>query len=319
MIDLASVFSVGFQRVGRWYIAVLFASGIGLVMQHDSQNPPDEVNAVADPKIETLGTGGALTSPVVEPNAEDAQRANPAGSSSTPGNTRDVDEAAVVISWPSPTSDKPAWMARARKQLEMQQAMLLLLDREAEIDIQSIPLEAALKILLGKNQVPFRIDAVSMEEEGIDLELRIDFQGRGTIRELLIRMLRPLEADFAVQGDGVFIASRRGVPLVVRVYDLTHVANDNQSVGRIAQLVQHMVAPDTWMIAGGIAQSASMGSVLIISATDSVHAEIESFLGQLAAMGADHLQGPLLPADQFKAKPIHPLGGGMGGMGGGMM
>lgn len=322
MIDMAGIFSVGFQRVGGWWIAVLVASGTGLLMQLGSPAPPGEATAVSDAKPETVGTDGSLLRPVVELKPSDAQRDHPAHGPSGVASNREVEDSKVVIAWPKPTDNKPAWMARAQKQLESQQSMQLLLDREAELDIQSIPLEAALKILLGKNQVPFQVDELSMEEEGIDSNLRIDFQGRGTIRELLMRMLRPYEMDFAVQGDGVFIASRRGVPLVVRVYDLTHIANDNQTVGRIAKLIQHMVCPDKWMIAGGLAQSASMGSVLIISATDSVHAEVELFLGQLAAMGPDHLLGPLLPADQFKANPLHPAGGGMGGMpgmGGGMM
>jgi hypothetical protein len=232
-------------------------------------------------------------------------------------NLRDAD-AKKVIAWPKPTDDKPAWLVRALKQLETQQPMQSMLDQVAEVDIQSIPLEPALKLLLGKNRIPFQINTLSLEEEGIDLNLRIDFQGRGTIRELLVRMLSPYQLDFAVNADGLIIASHRGTPIVPRVYDLSHIANDNQVAGRIAKLIPHMVRPDTWVIAGGVSQSASMGSVLVILATDSVHAEVELFLGMLATMGPDRLQGPLLPAEQFQSNPANQ-GMAMPGMGGGMM
>lgn len=312
MFDVAGVFSSGAQRIGACCLVLLIASGMGWVTGIGSQDPPGEATDVTTEQPKTERNLGPESTPdtIQETPREDEGTA-------ALDNIQDAD-AHKAIAWPKPAGDKPAWLDRALKQLETQQPMQSKLDQVAEVDIQSIPLEPALKLLLGKNHIPFQINTLSLEEEGIDLNLRIDLQGRGTIRELLVRMLRPYQLDFAVNADGLIIASHRDVPLVPRVYDLSHIANDNQVVGRIAKLIPHMVRPDEWLIAGGVSQSASMGSVLIILATDSVHAEVELFLGMLATMGPDRLQGPLLPAEQFQSNPANQ-GMAMPGLGGGMM
>jgi hypothetical protein len=62
----------------------------------------------------------------------------------------------------------------------------------------------------------------------------------------------------------------------------TSSGNPNQiTVESLVNLIQEVVAPDTWAVAGGQARIQQLGSALVVSQTDQVHREIANLLDQL--------------------------------------
>jgi len=187
----------------------------------------------------------------------------------------------AVIWWGKPKGDEPGWLSRGKQAMKAEETLRETLDKEIEVSISSAELLQALEIILGQHWIPYTANQAGMDAPVVMLE------SKGKVRDVLRRVLRPMQLDYVIHQDSLQIVNPREDQFqrTIRVYDLAHVISNSQDMGKVLQLIESTVQPDQWHTQGGQSRLESVGSVLAVASTELVHEEVETLLSKLESLG----------------------------------
>lgn len=187
----------------------------------------------------------------------------------------------AVIWWGKPKGDEPGWLLRGKQAMKAEEALREALDKEINISLSGAELPAALEAILGEHGIPYTANQAGMDDSLVMLE------AKGKVRDVLRRLLRPMQMDYVIHQDSLQIINPREDQFqrTIRVYDLAHVISNSQDMGKVLQLIESTVQPDQWHSQGGQSRVESVGSVLAVASTELVHEEVETLLSKLESLG----------------------------------
>jgi hypothetical protein len=227
----------------------------------------------------------------------------------------------AVIWWGKPKGDEPGWLLRGKQAMKAEEALREALDKEINIRLSGAELPAALEAILGQLDIPYTANQAGMDAPLVMLE------ANGKVRDVLRRLLRPMQMDYVIHQDSLQIINPREDQFqrTIRVYDLAHVISNSQDMGKVLQLIESTVQPDQWHSQGGQSRVESVGSVLAVASTELVHEEVETLLSKLESLGLQSKAGAqganIQPVDYQRlyraglvpAQPLSMPGGFSGG------
>jgi hypothetical protein len=258
---------------------------------------------------------------VVSRTAWMAANASPQGLG--PGSSADAkkDEAAKqetpkpadqpIVVWEKPGNDKPTWLTREggdEMTRKLEEAIRDRLQQRMDIDLNQQPLSNFIKIISDEIKVPIWLDQRALEEENVspDEPITLEFSNAKCCN-IMKFVLSPLELTYCIDRETVVITTIRASPNTARYYDMSYVLPDNSLTNELIQLIETTVTPDQWSTVGGTSTMQMFGSILVASAPESTHFEIESVIRNVAKQPTNNMK-PRRPLPQLNKGP------GMGGM-----
>lgn len=214
-----------------------------------------------------------------------------------------------LVIWEKPQGDAPQWLVTGNNALQANESLRRSLESKSDCEFVEVPLQQALAELLDKTNVSYSINKQELESAGHAPDIAVSLSGRGPTRELLRRLLSPLDLGYIVREDYIEITSFdavQGEP-VLRTYDLAHVMPNNQGVKELLLCIQTTIEPHMWE--QGETTLSTLGSLLVVRAPENVHHEISKLL----------VIRSLAPQAQEQAGGMAPGIMGSGIMGGGDM
>ena len=242
-----------------------------------------------------LGQMGPMTQPPV------------ARPPSTPGTT----ESAPQVTWRKPTeSDSPNWLEGGNSTAQKIEEIRNITTLETDFDFQSVPLVTAMRHLSEQLNVQIEIDFNELDLAGTDPQEPVTGSGNASVREVFRRTLNPLELTYRITPSTIEITtldSARSNP-TLRFYDLSYVLPNTSNLDSLMNALQSSVNAEDWEVNGGDCTMTNVGSLLIVTATESMHEQIELILSRIAQVDSSNIS---------QSVPVNPGGGMMGGMVGG--
>lgn len=191
---------------------------------------------------------------------------------------------ASAITQPDPGSGNSSTATR----LHAYKAITIALDQETTLEFTDMPLAEVVDYVAASREIPVIIDKKSLDEVGLGSDTPITVSLSGiSLRSCLARMLGELDLDYFIENEMLVITSEQEARLRLdpRVYKLDDLQIPPE---KLIELIQSMVAPDTWEEQGGTGRITSLGEstyVLIIAQTDQVHEQIADLLEKLRQAG----------------------------------
>ena len=183
-----------------------------------------------------------------------------------------------LVIWEKPQGDAPQWLVTGNNALQANESLRRSLEFKSDCDFVEVPLQQAIAELLDKTNVSYSINKQELESAGHAPDIAVSLSGRGPTRELLRRLLSPLDLGYIVREDYIEITSFdavQGEP-VLRTYDLAHVMPNNQGVKELLLCIQTTIEPHMWE--QGDTTLSTLGSLLVVRAPENVHHEISKLL-----------------------------------------
>jgi len=117
-----------------------------------------------------------------------------------------------------------------------------------------------------------------------------------TVADVLDGALEPLRLGYQVR-DGQLIVGyqQAAAPRQVR-YTVSDLAADDKALGELAALVRRMIAPESWQQAGGKASMVAGNGALLVTQSESAHAQILTFCEKLRVARGLPIKSRLDPA-----------------------
>lgn len=224
------------------------------------------VTAVGEQPGQTKTTTLASVPPKVAPPANTIA---PDGSKSAAKGGEIVygEKAKRAEAWPSPVTNR------------VQQALNIMVQ---DIAYNAMPLQQVMDGLSDDFRIPFFIDSNGLKSVGIEVDYPITLNMPATpLSQVFDYILSPLALSYRVEGDVLLISSRDQLDKRpnLRVYDFS-IFEDTGIHSVVAQQIRK-IQPELWE-----AETWSIDSLdnqlMLISASDPAHAEIERMLGGLA-------------------------------------
>jgi hypothetical protein len=231
--------------------------------------------------------------------------------------------------WEPSSKSKPAWLQpneHDELSSKIEQSIRERLRQRRDFLFNAVPLSNVMKFFANELDVTFLIDDKALEDESISPDEPITLKLVNSRGDLALGfILEPLQLCYTLKNEVVVITSKNVNAEVIRYYDLSHVLPDNSMCYEIIHLIESLVAPDTWQIAGGNSSIAIFGSMLVVRTTEDVHTTIEDVLRKLATQSSKNMKPSLvLPKTMMGTHGcacgtcgnVHAPGnaGGMGGM-----
>jgi len=143
--------------------------------------------------------------------------------------------------------------------------------------------------------VPIDVDHRALDEAGIDVDVPITFRAQaGTARSALRRILDPIDLTWIVRDECLLVTTRDKAAenLAIRLYPIPcgHApAANSADLSALVDLIQNMVAPERWVVAGGpgAVQPVENPQALVIGQTEEIHEQVEALLRSLHAKGLE--------------------------------
>ncbi|MEQ1826088.1 MAG: hypothetical protein ABL921_09080 [Pirellula sp.] len=188
------------------------------------------------------------------------------------------------ITWKRPDGPAPHWLRNGKARCEASESLRARLNEPKDLKLESMPLSEFVKFISDMWEIQIELDLKSLENEGISIEEAIDFKGTGPARELLRRVLEPHQLTYIVQEDSVDITSMDTALArpVIRYYDMGFVQSDSKHIAAIIETMEQAIQPEIWLSNGGACHVISIGQLLVVSATEKAHLEIEKLLFRLS-------------------------------------
>ncbi len=204
-------------------------------------------------------------------------------------------------SWQRPNGPEPTWLENGRKSLAAIESLRQMLNNEVTQEIKIELLKDLPKALEPLN-IQVEINGRSLEDSGLDLEsLPASVSGKGAIRELLQRALKPHDLSYIVHESYIEITSKERAESnpVVRYYNLSFVLPDNRLQNSVIAAIQSSISPNAWLDAGGESTIVPIGPMLVIRTTEENHLEVEQLLSQLTQQLGAGAAAVNLPATPY--------------------
>ena len=187
-------------------------------------------------------------------------------------------------------SDSPA-----PARLEAYEKIAKSLERKMEMSFSDAPLSEVVDFLESTGDVRIDIDLQALDAAGLgsDTPITVDLN-RISLRSCLARMLGELKLDYYFANEMLIITTQEEARnhLDPRLYKLDNLKITSE---KLIEIIQSMVAPDTWEEQGGTGKITSLGeptntlgapaSTFVIAQTDLVHDQIADLLEKLRAAG----------------------------------
>lgn len=198
-----------------------------------------------------------------------------------------ANQATTVTWWVKPQGEEPGWLSRGKRAIKAEETLREALNKDVSVDIANTELLAALEVILGEHKIPYLANPGGMDAPLVSLN------AQGSLRDVLRRLLRPMQLDYVIHRDSVQIVNPRedSFDRTIRVYDLAHVINNSQDMDKVLQLVESTLQPDQWHSQGGQSRLESVGSVLAVAGTELLHEEVETLLAKLDSLGLQSKTG----------------------------
>lgn len=229
---------------------------------------------------------------------------------------------AGATAWQRPNAtgnDEPNWLVGGRTAMEAMEKNRAGMSQQIEFEFNAAPLQQVIEWLSEQTNMSFELNAEEIELGGVaSVDSPITATGKGSVREFVRRIGNALELTYVIHESTVEITTQDNAASKpnVRFYDLSFVLPNSANAQALVIAIEKTVSPDDWQ--NGDASIALVGSMMIVSAVDTVHQRIEVMLHQLAMMN------PANAARSNSAIGVPGMGGmggggmgGMGGMGGG--
>ena len=183
-----------------------------------------------------------------------------------------------LVTWSKPEGEKPQWLVTGSNALKATESLRRALDKSANCEFNEIPLNAALSELLSPADIAFEVNATELESFGMSVDQPVTLIGKGSVRELLRRILSAKELAYVVHEDYVEITSGEAAKNspVIRTYDLSYIMPNNQGVTELTQCIQLTIEPSAWE--NSEATMSPLGSLLVVRCTEEIHHEIAKLL-----------------------------------------
>lgn len=250
--------------------------------------------------------GGGLGGGGVMPN-QNPSPGNMAGGGS--GLTA-VDPETIVWQQPQSTEQsEPVWLAGGKASMQALEKNRAVLATDINFQFVDVPLNEVVEWLSTQTGTQFELNSTELDMIGLSGDEPINLQGAGSVREFLRRALDSLELTYRVTESTIEITSDEHADREanMRFYDLAYILPNPSNSESVVAAIETTISPDSWVNSGGANSIALVGSMMIISAQDSVHQQIEILLMNLSKMN---------PANVQRATPpISNMGGGYGGGG----
>jgi RNA polymerase sigma factor (sigma-70 family) len=224
------------------------------------------------------------------------------------------------IEWERPTTDElditPQWLSGGEASMVATENNRAVLAQEVAFDFREMALHEMIEWLNEQGlEAQFELNTSALEDLGIDENVEIKALGRGSVRELIRRTCDVHDLTYVVTESTIEITTKDDAEqrLSMRFYDLSYVLPNSASVNSVVAAIEQTIAPDMWMNNGGTSSISIVGSMMIVSATDTTHQNIEVLLLNLSKMNPQNAQ----KADYAPATIGGGFGGGSGLMGGG--
>jgi RNA polymerase sigma factor (sigma-70 family) len=187
-------------------------------------------------------------------------------------------------------SDSPAPV-----RLEAYKKIAKALDQVLTLEFNEAPLSEVIDFLESAGDVRIDVDRQALGDVGLETNVPVTVSLNDiSFRSCLARMLDNLKLDYYIANEMLVITTQEEVRkhLDPRFYKL-----DNLKIApeKLIEIIQSMVAPDTWEEQGGTGKITSLGeptntlgapaSTLVIAQTDLVHDQIADLLEKLRAAG----------------------------------
>ena len=197
----------------------------------------------------------------------------------------------IVFKWEKPSGPPPSWLDQAVGANEKEETIRSSLNDRMDINLMDTPLSEVIEFIGNQLNVPFFIDDKALEAENITPDEPITIKRKDAkVRHILTQVLEPLQLTYRVELEAVFITSQKSSANEFCFYDLSSIFPDNGLIMELLSGIQNMIAPDSWVDAGGTSSMRTIGSILVISAPNETHLVVERFLQEVSKQPVANLK-----------------------------
>lgn len=184
------------------------------------------------------------------------------------------------VVWSKPAGEAPLWLSSGRQAVESANQIRLALAKQKSCDLLEEPLSGALHILMADTGISYELDMQSFGDSGISLDGTVTLTTDAPLRDILLRILKPLDLRYCVRDSYLLITSSDTASAnpAIRSYDLSYIMPDNANVNKFLDAIQKTVSPDSWVEQGGVNVATVLGSMLVVRADEETHQELEKLL-----------------------------------------
>ena len=211
-----------------------------------------------------------------------------------------------IIQFTKPTGPLPNWMTAggtiAEEEETAKEAVRQKIRKRVKPDFNNVSLQAVLQDFSQDAQVGILIDTVALELSagGVTPDDPISLTGLAelSLQRALTLILDPKELTYVIEPDYIMVTTKEaGKARVLRYYDLAHFLPSNELAMELISLVQTMVKGN-WETDGGEDKVQLFGSMLVVSAPEETHLDLEGLLSRLSKIDKGNLLVPPSPLPQ---------------------
>lgn len=146
------------------------------------------------------------------------------------------------------------------------------------------PLENVVKIMSEQCNLPILIDRQALEEIGLTTDVPVTLRVKqATARSILRLALQPLKLTYVIKDEVIQITTQDAGEEIqaVRVYGLS--PRMQAQANAVMSTIEAMASPSTWEAVGGPSKLCQIENVIVVSATEDIHQEVEQLLQKIGA------------------------------------
>ena len=199
------------------------------------------------------------------------------------------------VAWTKPEGDAPGWLSAGSRAVSGAEKHRMMLSEEIEFDYPGTSLQAVIEDIAGELNVQIEISTDELDLLGVDVETPVTASGRGPMRELFRRILKPLELTYRVNESSIEITSKEDAAAnpAIRFYDLSFILPNTANLDSLQNAIQQSIDPDSWYDNGGTSSITNVGSMMVVGAPEETHQKVEVFLMKIGQMNPKNLESPV--------------------------
>ncbi|MEM7560007.1 MAG: sigma factor-like helix-turn-helix DNA-binding protein [Planctomycetota bacterium] len=199
------------------------------------------------------------------------------------------------VAWTKPEGEAPGWLSAGSRAVSGAEKHRMMLSEEIEFDYPSTSLQAVIEDIAGELNVQIEISTDELDLLGVDVDTPVTASGRGPMRELFRRILKPLELTYRVNESSIEITSKEDAEAnpAIRFYDLSFILPNTANLDSLQNAIQQSIDPDSWYDNGGTSSITNVGSMMVVGAPEETHQKVEVFLMKIGQMNPKNLESPV--------------------------
>lgn len=199
------------------------------------------------------------------------------------------------VAWTKPEGDAPGWLSAGSRAVSGAEKHRMMLSEEIEFDYPGTSLQAVIEDIAGELNVQIEISTDELDLLGVDVDTPVTASGRGPMRELFRRILKPLELTYRVNESSIEITSKEDAAAnpAIRFYDLSFILPNTANLDSLQNAIQQSIDPDSWYDNGGTSSITNVGSMMVVGAPEETHQKVEVFLMKIGQMNPKNLESPV--------------------------